>query len=86
MKEAGVADFDVSQWYGLFAPIGTSRNVIDRVYREVAVILKSADLQKRMAADGSDPVGSTTAEFVVHLRDEVVKWKKVLDRAGIKSF
>jgi tripartite-type tricarboxylate transporter receptor subunit TctC len=36
--------------------------------------------------DGSDPVGSSTAEFQNHLRDEVVKWKRVLDRAGIKSF
>lgn len=85
MKEAGVADFDVSQWYGLFAPIGTSRNVIDRVYREVAVILKSADLQKRMAADGSDPVGSTPAEFAVHVKAETARWSEVIKKSNIKA-
>jgi tripartite-type tricarboxylate transporter receptor subunit TctC len=85
MKEAGVADFDVSQWYGLCAPIGTSRNVIDRVYREVAVILKSADLQKRMAADGSDPVGSTPAEFAVHVKAETARWSEVIKKSNIKA-
>ncbi len=85
MKEAGVADFDVSQWYGLFAPIGTSRNVIDRVYREVAVILKSPDLQKRMAADGSDPVGNTPAEFAAHVKAETARWSEVIKKSNIKA-
>ena len=85
MKEAGVADFDVSQWYGLFAPIGTSRNVIDRVHREVVVILKSADLQKRMAADGSDPVGNTPAEFAAHVKTETARWSEVIKKSNIKA-
>lgn len=85
MKEAGVADFDVSQWYGLFAPIGTSRNVIDRIHREVVVILKSADLQKRMAADGSDPVGNTPAEFAAHVKAETARWAEVIKKSNIKA-
>lgn len=85
MKEAGVADFDVSQWYGLFAPIGTSRNVIDRVHREVVVILKAADLQKRMAADGSDPVGNTPAEFAAHVKAETARWLEVIKKSNIKA-
>jgi tripartite-type tricarboxylate transporter receptor subunit TctC len=57
-----------------------------RIQESSARIIKSPDLAEQLKRDGSDPVGSTTAEFTAHLRDEVVKWKKVLDRAGIKSF
>jgi len=85
VQETGVPDFDVSNWYGLFAPVGTSRAVIDRVHREVVVILKTAELQKRMAADGSDPVGNTPAEFAVHVKAESVRWAEVIKKSNIKA-
>ena len=85
VQEAGVRDFDVSNWYGLFAPVGTPRPVIDRIHREVAVILKTADMQKRMAADGSDAVGSTPAEFAAHVKAESARWAEVIKKSNIKA-
>ncbi len=85
VKEAGIPDFDVSNWYGLFAPIGSPKGVVERVHREVVVILKSADLQKRMAADGSDPVGNTPMEFANHVKAESARWSEVIKKSNIKA-
>lgn len=85
VQETGVRDFDVSQWYGLFAPAGTPRAVIDRIQREVSVILKTAEMQKRMAGDGSDPVGSTPAEFAAHVKAESARWAEVIRKSNIRA-
>jgi tripartite-type tricarboxylate transporter receptor subunit TctC len=85
VKETGIPDFDVSNWYGLFAPIGSPKGVVERVHREVVVILKTADLQKRMAADGSDPVGNTPAEFANHVKAETARWTEVIKKSNIKA-
>lgn len=86
LDEQGLKGFQAVAWNGLTAPARTPKDVIVRVQESSVRIIKSPDLAEQLKRDGSDPVGSTTAEFVTHLREEVVKWKKVLDRAGIKSF
>jgi len=85
VQETGVPDFDVSNWYGLFAPVGAPRAVIDRVHREVTAILKTAEMQKRMAADGSDGVGNTPAEFAAHVKAESARWTEVIRKSNIKA-
>jgi tripartite-type tricarboxylate transporter receptor subunit TctC len=84
--EQGLKGFQAVAWNGLSAPARTPKEAIARIQETSSRIVKSPELAEQLKRDGSDPVGSTTAEFVAHLRDEVVKWKKVLDRAGIKSF
>ena len=84
--EQGLKGFQAVAWNGLSAPARTPKDAIARIQETSSRIVKSPELAEQLKRDGSDPVGSTTAEFVAHLRDEVVKWKKVLDRAGIKSF
>lgn len=84
--EQGLKGFQAVAWNGLTAPARTPKEAIVRIQETSSRIIKSPELAEQLKRDGSDPVGSTTAEFVAHLRDEVVKWKKVLDRAGIKSF
>lgn len=85
LLESGVPNIDVSQWYGLFAPAGTPRPVIDRVHREVVEILKTAEMQKRMAGDGADSVGSTPAEFAAYVKDESARWAEVIKKSNIKA-
>ena len=86
LDEQGLKGFQAVAWNGLTAPARTPKDIIVRIQETSARIVKSPELAEQLKRDGSDPVGSTTAEFVTHLREEVVKWKKVLDRAGIKSF
>ncbi|MGV3628800.1 MAG: Bug family tripartite tricarboxylate transporter substrate binding protein [Betaproteobacteria bacterium] len=85
LQEAGVPNIDVSNWYGLFAPAGTPRQVIDRVHREVVEILKTAEMQKRMAGDGAEGVGSTPAEFAAYVKTESVRWAEVIKKSSIKA-
>ncbi len=59
--------------------------MIDRVHREVVQILKTADMQKRMASDGSDPVGNTPAEFAAHVKAESARWSEVIRKSNIKA-
>lgn len=85
LQEAGVPNIDVSNWYGLFAPAGTPRPVIDRIHREVVEILKTAEMQKRMAGDGAEGVGSTPAAFGAYVRSESARWAEVIKKSSIKA-
>ena len=83
MAEAGLQGFVVTQWHGLLAPAGTPKAIVDRVQQGVATILKSPDVLARLAADGTDPVGSTPAQFAAHMKSERAKWVKAINDAGI---
>ncbi|MDP3715734.1 MAG: tripartite tricarboxylate transporter substrate binding protein, partial [Burkholderiales bacterium] len=85
LQETGIPDFDVSQWYGLFAPAGAPRPVIDRIHREVVEILKTAEMQKRMAGDGAEGVGSSPAEFAAYVKAETARWSEVIRKSSIKA-
>jgi tripartite-type tricarboxylate transporter receptor subunit TctC len=84
MQEAGVAGYEVAGWYGVLAPAKTPRPIIDKLNTEIVRILHSPDVQSKLAADGSEAVGSTPDQFGAHIKSEVAKWRKVIKEAGIK--
>ncbi|HKU72234.1 MAG TPA: tripartite tricarboxylate transporter substrate binding protein [Burkholderiales bacterium] len=84
IAEAGVPGYDAVQWFGILAPTGTPRPVIDRVHRDSVRVLQSADIKERLQADGADPVASTPEEFAAFLRSETTKWAKVVKAVGIQ--
>jgi len=84
IAEAGVPGYDAVQWFGILAPAGTPRPVIDRVHRDSVRVLQSADIKERLQADGADPVASTPEEFAAFLRSETTKWAKVVKAVGIQ--
>jgi tripartite-type tricarboxylate transporter receptor subunit TctC len=83
--EAGVKGVVVVNWYGLVAPARTPKTVIDRIAKETATAMHSPDMAKRLAAEGSDPVGSSPAEFTAHIRSEIDQWTRVVKQAGIRG-
>ena len=83
MAEAGLPGFVVTQWHGLLAPAGTPRAITERVQQGVAAVLKQPDVLARLAADGTDAVGSTPAQFATHMNAERAKWIKAIKDAGI---
>ena len=85
MVEAGLANYVVAGWYGVLAPAQTPRPVIDRLNREIVRILQLPDVVERLAADGSEPVGSTPEAFGAHIRAEIARWRQVIQDAGIKA-
>jgi tripartite-type tricarboxylate transporter receptor subunit TctC len=82
MIEAGVPDHIALQWNGLFVPAKTPQFVADRLYKEMVRALGDAELKKRFADEGADPVGSSPAEFAKFYRAEADKWADVAKRSG----
>jgi tripartite-type tricarboxylate transporter receptor subunit TctC len=83
--EAGMPEFDLYTWFGMFAPAGTPREIVGRLQREVVAALKSPDLIERFEAVGAEPVGSTPEQFVERIRSDAAKWGEVIKTANIKA-
>jgi tripartite-type tricarboxylate transporter receptor subunit TctC len=84
IAEAGVPDYDATQWYGLLAPAGTPPEIVARVHAEAAKALQAQDVKDKLATDGAEPIGSTPAEFGALIRNELEKWSRVAKAAGIE--
>ena len=85
VAESGVPGFEVSGWYAILAPAGTPAGVVARLNTEIVGLLKTAEVRERLAADGSEAVGSTPRELADRLQVEVAKWGKVVKAAGIQA-
>ncbi len=85
MSEAGLKGFEVNNWYGLFAPTGTARDIIARVSSETAKALAAPDVKKRLMDAGIIATASTPEAFGVYIRAETAKWGKVIKDANIKG-
>ncbi len=83
--EGGVPGVVVVNWYGLIAPKATPRNVVDLVAREGTRAMRSPDMAKSLAAEGSEAVGGTPDEFRALIRKEQEQWARVIAQAGIKG-
>ena len=82
VAESGLAAFDVNPWYGLFAPAGTPREIVDKINREVLGILQLPDVKERFATLGADPAGTTPGEFATFINVEIEKWTRVIKQSG----
>ena len=74
IAENGFAGFSADAWSGLFAPKGTPTPIIDKLYAEVARILKTQAVQDRFAPLGLHANGTTPAEYTAFLKAEIEKW------------
>ena len=77
MAEAGVPGYEVDAWFGLLAPAGTPRAVIDELNRNVIAVLKTPEVETLFFEQGALPVGNTSEEFGAFIRAELAKWSKV---------
>ncbi len=84
VSEAGVAGYEVLNWFGLFAPAGTPQPIVDRLHAEAVVMMNAPDTKGRLTADGSDAVVSPPAEFARFVREEIKKWDEIGKAANIQ--
>jgi len=84
IEEAGVPDFEVSSWNGLFAPAKTPQPIVDRLYEVTVAALKSPQMKEKLEAEGAEPVGQTPAQFRAYVQSEIEKWGKVIKAADVK--
>ena len=85
MAEAGLPDYDIGLWFGLLAPAGTPRDVIDKLARVANEAIKSDDVRTALRTAGLDPLGSTPDEFARYIVSEVQKGAAVVQAAGLKK-
>jgi tripartite-type tricarboxylate transporter receptor subunit TctC len=74
----------VQSWNGLAAPAGTPDAIIQRLHYEAVKALKDPDVQRRLAEQGAEVVGSTPAEYDALIRAETAKWTRVIRESGVK--
>jgi tripartite-type tricarboxylate transporter receptor subunit TctC len=74
--------FESDNWYGMFFPAGTPREIINRFHAEMSKVLKDADVRALMAKEGAEPLGSSPDEFGAYFKKEVEKYAKVIKAAG----
>ena len=83
MQEAGVPDFDVAVWYGIFARAGTPPDLIKRLNAEVIKAMNAAEAKERIEAAGYTIVGSSPAGLDGHVHTEIDRWGKLIRDVGV---
>ena len=84
IAEAGVPGYEYGTWYGLVAPAGVPRRIIDQLNKATVAVLRTPEVQKQYLSQGLDPIPSTSAHYAAHLRAETEKWTKVVREAKVQ--
>ena len=83
LAEAGLAGFDVSQWYGVVLPAATPADITGRLQSDIVEVVRTSDLRTRMAEMGAEPVGSSAPQFGEFIRAEIAKYQKIVKETRI---
>jgi tripartite-type tricarboxylate transporter receptor subunit TctC len=82
--ESGLPGFEAGFYYGMSAPAGTPRPIIERLNKEMRTAIASEDLHKRLVQEGTDPTPSTPEEYAANLEREEAKWAALIKKLGLK--
>ena len=85
MAEAGLPGYEAAAWFGFFAPAKTPAPIIDKLNREIVMILKLPDVREKLAGLGVDFVGTTAQELATVMRTDAAKWEKVFRPVPAKA-
>ncbi len=85
LSELGYGEMEVDMWYGILAPKGTPRDVVDALNSELKDILQNAELRKAFESQGMTPTHSTPDEFGELIRRDAERWAKLIKEQGIKA-
>ena len=84
IAESGLPGFDISTWFGVFAPGGTPQPIVRKLHDEFVQALRAPDVQAKFRTLGAEPVGNTPEEFAAYIRSESQKYAKVIMASGAK--
>ncbi|HYH42851.1 MAG TPA: tripartite tricarboxylate transporter substrate-binding protein [Burkholderiales bacterium] len=79
-----VPGYEARGWNGILAPAGTSKPIVERLHKEIVLVVQSPEFLKQLANEGAVPIGNTPAEFAGVIRADIAKWAKVVKDAGIR--
>jgi tripartite-type tricarboxylate transporter receptor subunit TctC len=84
IAESGLPGFEALQWFGIFVPAGTSRDIVARLNAEIVKIARLPDIRERMTSLGADAVGNAPEQFAGFLKADTAKWAKVVKQSGAR--
>lgn len=84
MIEAGFPDFSIEGWYGIFAPAGTPRPIVDKLSADINRVLKQPEQIERWKSLGFDPIGTTPEAFAARQKADLGYWKQMIEYTGVK--
>ena len=85
MADAGYKGFDAGLWFGMLAPAGTPREIVDKVSVGINEALKMDDVIQALRKQGFEPLGGTPDEFSRYIKSEIAQWARVAQSAGLKK-
>jgi tripartite-type tricarboxylate transporter receptor subunit TctC len=83
-EAAGIADFDLSLWQGIFAPRGTPKDVVARLNTEINTIVTQPDFRARLRDEGADVTPMTVEQFTAFVQKESEKYLNIIKQSGVK--
>ena len=83
VAEAGIPGYEVDQWYGIITSAKVPKPIVQKLRDGIAQILQQPDVAKRLAGEGSTPVGSTPEQFNAHIKSEIAKWRQLAKEAKL---
>ena len=84
MKEAGFPDFEVTNWYGVFAPAGTPTPLVEQLSAELNKALSASDMRAKLAAMGSESVNGSSEDFRQFIAREIPFWESIAKRSNAR--
>src|SRR5687767_6438166 len=84
VAESGLPGFEALQWFGIFAPAGTSREILAKLHADIVKILRLPDVRERMSSLGADVVGNNPEQFAAFLKADAAKWAKIVKESGAR--
>jgi tripartite-type tricarboxylate transporter receptor subunit TctC len=84
MSDEGVTGYEVLNWFGVFAPAGTPKEIVDRLAAEAAAMFTDPKARESLTGEGADPIASSPADFTAFVRAEIKKWDEVGKAANIQ--
>lgn len=85
IAESGVAGFDITQWYGFFAPAKTPKDIVEKLNRDIVAVMKDPETAKKFADQGADVVTSSPDDFGRFVQSELTKWSTFINTAKITA-
>jgi tripartite-type tricarboxylate transporter receptor subunit TctC len=84
LAESGLAGYEAGSWYGILAPAGTPRAIVERLHAEIVAAVKAPEVSQRLAAEGAEVIGSTPEEFAAHIQAELARMREAIRAGGIR--
>jgi len=83
IAESGYPEIESTSWWGLIAPAGVPREIVDKLAGETIRILNATDVKERLTSQGGEAAGTTPDQFAAYIKSEIARWARMVKETGI---